>query len=86
MAEIIDALEGPVAITECSSGTGACSLESICGVGHAWQKINIGIRRALADVSLADLQLEANPLRSAPNLRRAVLGSACHVTDGERPR
>ena len=32
-AQIIDALEGPVAITECSSASGTCSLESICGVG-----------------------------------------------------
>src|SRR4026209_567678 len=39
-AEIIDALEGPVAITECSSGAGGCDLESYCRVGMAWQRIN----------------------------------------------
>lgn len=55
-AEIIDALEGPVAITECSASRSGCDLESICRVGYAWQKINQGIRRALQDVSLVDLQ------------------------------
>jgi FeS assembly SUF system regulator len=55
-AEILDALEGPVAITECSSGKGECDLESFCRVGSAWQRINVGIRRALEGVSLADLQ------------------------------
>jgi FeS assembly SUF system regulator len=85
-AQIIDALEGPVAITECSSASGACSLESTCRVGHAWQKINIGIRRALADVSLADLTTDAEPLPQVPNLRSNVLGSTCRVVGPERAR
>jgi FeS assembly SUF system regulator len=54
-ADIIDALEGPVAITECSSIGGACELETVCGVGSAWQHINVAIRRALDDISLAQL-------------------------------
>jgi FeS assembly SUF system regulator len=85
-AQIIDALEGPVAITECSSGAGACSLESICGVGHAWQRINLGIRRALAEVSLADLQNDADSLPSVRNLRRTFLRPASGVSDPERVR
>tara|TARA_Y100000590_G_scaffold416580_1_gene515432 strand:+ start:107 stop:655 length:549 start_codon:yes stop_codon:yes gene_type:complete len=55
-AQIIDALEGPVAITECSSEHGLCNLESFCQVGSAWQRINIKIRKALEEVSLTDLQ------------------------------
>lgn len=54
-AEILDALEGPVAITECSTDEGACVLESLCQVGGAWQKINGAIRVALSDITLADL-------------------------------
>lgn len=61
-AEIIDALEGPVAITECSSVDGACDLESYCRVGRAWQKINRSIRRALENVTLADLRERGEPL------------------------
>lgn len=61
-ADIIDALEGPVAITECSAGAGHCELEPVCHVGSAWQRINRGIRAALGEVSLLDLQDQANPL------------------------
>jgi FeS assembly SUF system regulator len=65
-AEILDALEGPVAITECSSSNGGCDLESYCRVGTAWQRINTSIRKALESISLADLQMGREPL---PNLR-----------------
>lgn len=54
-AEILDVLEGPVAITECSTADSHCELESMCQVGDAWQKINRAIRGTLADISLADL-------------------------------
>jgi FeS assembly SUF system regulator len=70
-AEIIDALEGPVAITECSSASGCCDLESFCRVGMAWQRINRSIRRALQDVSLADLQASREPL-PPPDLRSGL--------------
>jgi FeS assembly SUF system regulator len=81
-ADIIDALEGPLAITECSAAAGHCCLESICRVGHAWQKINLGIRKALAQVSLADLQSEGEPLPT-PDLRHAVTGHREQTRDTE---
>ncbi|HUL82786.1 MAG TPA: SUF system Fe-S cluster assembly regulator [Gammaproteobacteria bacterium] len=70
-AEIIDALEGPVAITECSSVNGDCGLESFCRVGLAWQRINVSIRRALQGVSLADLRHRRQPLEE-PDLRAGL--------------
>jgi FeS assembly SUF system regulator len=54
-AQILDALEGPVAITECSGQHSTCGFESSCRVGHAWQRVNAAIRRALSDISLAEL-------------------------------
>jgi len=72
-AEIIDAIEGPVAITECSSAVGRCSLESTCQVGSAWQGINLSIRRALNEVSLADLQTRRAPM-PPPRFRDDILG------------
>lgn len=70
-AEIIDALEGPVAITECSSPGGACDLEAHCRVGRAWQNINLSIRRALQSVTLADLQHLPQPM-PVPDLKTGV--------------
>jgi FeS assembly SUF system regulator len=54
-AKILDALEGPLAITECSGEHSNCGIESNCRVGHVWQRVNGAIRRALNDVTLAQL-------------------------------
>lgn len=54
-AEIIDAVEGPLALTECAGGAGNCGIEATCLVGHGWQRISRAIRRALADVTLEEL-------------------------------
>ncbi len=54
-AEILDALEGPLSITECSTAESRCELEAGCPVGGAWQRINRGIRRALDEITLAEL-------------------------------
>jgi len=64
-ADIIDAVEGPVALTECANGNGNCDIEATCQVGHGWQRISLSIRRALAEVSLDELLR-----RDAPELRR----------------
>jgi FeS assembly SUF system regulator len=54
-ARILDALEGPFALTECSGQHSNCGIEASCRVGHAWQKVNAAIQRALNDISLAQL-------------------------------
>jgi len=54
-AAILDALEGPVAITECASHDSHCGIEQACRVGHTWQRINAAIHRALQDINLSQL-------------------------------
>ncbi len=61
-ADVIDALEGPVSITECSASDGLCEHEDVCSVGNAWQRINVAIRCALDDVSLNDLLRANSPI------------------------
>lgn len=69
---ILDALEGPVALTDCSAGHGNCDLEETCRVGRVWQRLNLAIRRALYEVSLAQLAgLDATPSR-LPALEREM--------------
>ncbi len=58
-ADVIDALEGPVSITECSAHDSRCDIEALCRVGLTWQRINVAIHSALDEVSLSDL-LRAN--------------------------
>ncbi len=61
-ADIIDALEGPVSITQCSASDHHCDLESNCSVGSAWQRINVAIRRALDEISLVELRRASSPV------------------------
>ena len=61
-ADVIDALDGPVSITECSASDGDCEHEDVCSVGGAWQRINVAIRRALKDVTLNDLVRANSPV------------------------
>jgi FeS assembly SUF system regulator len=75
-AAILDALEGPVALTDCSAGHGNCEIEDSCRVGRVWQRLNLAIRRSLYDVSLAQLAgLEAAPAR-LPALEREMKAAA----------
>ena len=54
-AAILDALEGPVALTDCSAGEGHCGIESTCHTGRTWQRVNLAIRRSLDEITLAQL-------------------------------
>jgi FeS assembly SUF system regulator len=75
-AAILDALEGPVALTDCSAGHGQCEIEETCRVGRVWQRLNLAIRRALYDVTLAQLAgLDAPPAR-LPTLEREMKAAA----------
>ena len=75
-AAILDALEGPVALTDCSAGHGQCDIEERCRVGRVWQRLNLAIRRALYEVTLAQLAgLDAPPAR-LPALEREMKAAA----------
>jgi FeS assembly SUF system regulator len=56
LAEIISALEGPLALTQCSSDVaGLCDLESSCRIKDNQRLINQVVRGALENVMLSDL-------------------------------
>ena len=55
VSEVIDALEGPVGLTECTIAGSECQREAICGVPEPWQRINGVIVQALRQVTVADL-------------------------------
>jgi FeS assembly SUF system regulator len=81
-AAILDALEGPVALTECSVGYGHCEIEATCRVGRVWQRLNLAIRRSLYEVSLAQLA-GIDPTRvRLPELEREVQTPATRTEAG----
>jgi FeS assembly SUF system regulator len=57
VADVVIAVEGPIAVTECASEAtaGACDLEGRCNVQGPWQRISAAIRDALAGLTLADM-------------------------------
>ena len=54
MADIVEAIEGPIALVSCID-TGDCAVEHECSVKPHWPVVNAAVRGALADVSLASL-------------------------------
>lgn len=54
VAEIIDAVEGRVAMTECNVRPGLCARESACAARPAWMRINDAVRTALEGVKLIE--------------------------------
>lgn len=55
VAEIVHALEGPIALMECTAGPGHCASEARCQVQEPWHRINRAVHDALARVTLAEL-------------------------------
>src|SRR5690348_18151914 len=46
-AQILDALEGLLAVADCAAGHGHCDIERTSNVSHVWQRLNLAIRRSL---------------------------------------
>ena len=55
VAELLDALEGGVALMDCTAGPGHCEQEESCSVREPWQRINRAVLGALENVTLAEL-------------------------------
>lgn len=55
LAEIVEAMEGPIGMTECGVTEGQCDREAQCGVRGSWQRISSVLDNALRAVSLDDM-------------------------------
>lgn len=56
LADIVEAVEGPIALTPCAEhGAQDCGLDHHCQVRPHWDLVNRAVRGALADVSLVEL-------------------------------
>jgi len=73
VAEVIEAVEGPVALTECGENTDSCEFGGSCSVQANWLRINQVVRRALANVSVKDMILPPGEERLI-QLHRAAPG------------
>ena len=56
VAEVISALDGPIAVTACiEDGPGGCEIEALCPARTNWHRINDAIRSALDGISMAEM-------------------------------
>ena len=55
LIEIVEAMEGPLAITECSHDQSQCGIAQQCGVRSNWRLINDVLAEALRGVTLAQM-------------------------------
>ncbi|HEX7408009.1 MAG TPA: SUF system Fe-S cluster assembly regulator [Candidatus Binatia bacterium] len=72
MARIIGVIEGPIAMTECSTHPGICGLEPACPVRSNWRRINQAVQRALDTLTLADMTAPLPQRLAAPGRNHAV--------------
>lgn len=61
VADIVRAMEGPIALTECGLEAGLCSHETNCHLRGNWQRIGMAVEDALERLSLADLIRPSSP-------------------------
>src|SRR4249919_1579550 len=66
LVEIVEAMEGPLGMTECSLHAGTCGIESSCGVRANWRRINDVVADALRGITLAQM------LAPPPRPRRVI--------------
>jgi FeS assembly SUF system regulator len=57
IAEVISAIEGPIALTECVSEESHCDQEVHCLIQTNWERINSAVYHALDEVKLSDMLL-----------------------------
>jgi FeS assembly SUF system regulator len=72
VARVIQALEGPIAITECGLDEDPCQQSGSCHLRGNWEIINRAIRAALESVTLADM---IQPVASLPQIAYIPLES-----------
>lgn len=60
VADIIAALEGPVAVTACVDGAVGCTVESLCPIRGCWDRVNAAVNRTLESMSLAEIAAPPN--------------------------
>ena len=67
VAEVITAIEGPIALTACiEEGAGACDIEKLCPARANWQRINDAIRGALDGINIEEMALTIPEAFAAP--------------------
>ncbi|MDW8479054.1 MAG: SUF system Fe-S cluster assembly regulator [Xanthomonadales bacterium] len=67
LAEVVEAIDGPIAMTDCARHEPACERERYCTVREPWRRISRSIELALRGTSIAELApARCIPIRTLP--------------------
>ncbi|HEY4555515.1 MAG TPA: SUF system Fe-S cluster assembly regulator [Lysobacter sp.] len=69
LIDIVEAMEGPLAMTECSVHDGQCGIEHSCSARANWRRINDVVVDALRSVTLAEMLRPPAPAQTKPARR-----------------
>jgi FeS assembly SUF system regulator len=79
VADVIEALDGPIAVTSCTEpGPSDCVIEAVCAARTNWRRINGAIREALDGITIDEMARtipEAFMIETAPARPRDRLSS-----------
>lgn len=67
VADVVAAIDGPIAITACTEGgAGNCEAEALCPVRGRWDPVNHAVLQALSRITLADMNAVSPRPRAVP--------------------
>jgi len=69
LTDVISAIEGKMAMTECCTTVNTCALDSLCSIKENWQMINKIILSALSELTLNDM---TKPIHHRPLTLRGI--------------
>ncbi len=81
IADVIIAIDGPIALTECVESHELCDLESSCPTKAHWTRINDAVRSALQSLSIRDMTA---PHHAPPPEQLVHLGARTGARPGAR--
>lgn len=62
VADVIAAIDGPIALTACvDGGSSGCEVHGVCAVKGRWDLVNDSIRQSLSSITLADMRDAGTP-------------------------
>ncbi|NMM28773.1 MAG: SUF system Fe-S cluster assembly regulator [Glaciimonas sp.] len=90
LSHIINAMDGPIGMTECSITPGLCSQESGCPVRLNWQRVNRVVLNALDQITLDQMIEPVIETVNISALRKTLLvpksaPAKNHRMNGEQP-
>lgn len=72
MADIITAMEGPIALVACVEGSPEnCRVDTVCCMKGRWDKVNRAVKQALESVSLDEMTSGNRPIVSFVEMKQA---------------